>query len=62
MPKKVTGTFYRATIDKSYIVTSTGEVLDFTVDISCQDWELFQELIEYIERFKKPTEVISKRE
>ena len=53
MVKKV-GIFYNATIDKSNVVAVDGKVLDFRVDISCEDGELFQELIKYIENFHTP--------
>lgn len=53
MAEKVKGSFYTATIDKSEVVASDGTILDFRVDISCENGELFQELIEYIELFHK---------
>ena len=54
MVKKVAGNFYNATIDKSNVVALDGKVLDFRVDVSCEDGELFQELIRYIEDFHSP--------
>lgn len=57
MVEKVKGSFYTVTIDKSEVVAldgkMLGKMLDFRVDISCEDGELFQELIEYIELFHK---------
>ena len=53
MAEKVKGSFYTATIDKSEVVAPDGTILDFRVDISCENGELFQELIEYIELFHK---------
>ena len=49
--KKVKGTFYTAIIDKSEVVASDGKVLNFRIDISCENGDLFKELIEYIENF-----------
>lgn len=51
MAEKIKGSFYTATIDKSEVVASDGTILDFRIDISCENGELFKELIEYIELF-----------
>ena len=54
MAEKVAGSFYYATINKSNVVALDGTVMDFTIEISCQNGKLFKELIEYIEDFKNP--------
>ena len=51
MAEKIKGSFYTATIDKSEVVASDGTILDFRIDISCENGDLFKELIEYIELF-----------
>ena len=51
--KGIKGSFYTATIDKSKVVALDGKILDFRVDISCENGELFKELIEYIEKFHR---------
>lgn len=55
MSEKIKGSFYTATIDKSKVVALDGTILDFRVDISCENGKLFKELIEYIELFHKGT-------
>ena len=51
MSEKIRGSFYTATIDKSRVVALDGTMLDFRIDISCENAKLFKELIEYIELF-----------
>lgn len=51
MSEKIRGSFYTATIDKSRVVALDGTMLDFRIDISCENPKLFKELIEHIEFF-----------
>lgn len=53
MSEKIKGSFYTATIEKSKVVALDGTILDFRIDISCEDGKLFRELIDYIELFHK---------
>ena len=51
MSKKVNGSFYSATIDKTNVVALDGTPLNFRVEIYCEEEILFKELIEHIGEF-----------
>ena len=51
MTKKINGSFYTATIEKSRVVALDGTPLTFKVNIYCEEEILFKELIEHIGRF-----------
>lgn len=54
MSEKIAGKFYTAIIEKSRAVCLDGTVLDYRIEIDCQNGDLFKELIEYIEDFHSP--------
>ena len=60
MVERVIGCFYRGVIDKTGQFDKFGKELDFTVEISCNDGELFKELLEYVDTFKNPYLVAKK--
>ena len=53
MTKKVTGSLYTATIDKTNVVALDGTPLNFRIDITCEESILFKELIAYIDDFHR---------